>query len=75
MMRLSFDQPRRSEAQVTQYVLREHHRGRPLRDLFSDRYVRNRCSNEQLHRVLDDPEVVHAIGEDDIGAVRRQLPM
>jgi hypothetical protein len=33
----------------------------------------NRCSNGQLDRVLDDPEVVRAIGEDDIDAVRRQL--
>jgi hypothetical protein len=75
MTRLSFDQPRRSEAQVTRYVLREHHGGRLLRDVFSDPYVRNRCSNEQLRRVLDDPEVVRAIGEDDIAAVRRQLPV
>jgi hypothetical protein len=75
MSRLSFDQPRRPETQVTRYLLREHHRGRRLRDVFSDPYVRNRCSNEQLRRVLDDPEVVRAIGEDDIAAVCRQLPV
>jgi hypothetical protein len=73
MIRLSFIQPGRSEAQVTRYILREHHRGRLLRDVFSDPYVRNRCSNEQLRRVLDDPEVVHAICDNDLELIRRDL--
>jgi hypothetical protein len=73
--RFSFIEPGRAEKQVARYILREHHNGRLLVDVFSDPYVRNRCSNEQLGRVLEDPEVVHAIGEDDIDAVRRLLPL
>jgi hypothetical protein len=75
MSRLSFIEPRRAEMQVARYILREHRKGRLLVDVFSDSYVRNRCSNEQLDRVLDDPEVVRAIGKDDIDAVRQQLPV
>ena len=69
----AFIEPRRTEALVALYVVREHAKGRFLGEVFSDSYVRNRCSREQLARVLDDPEVVHAIGEDDVQAVRRQL--
>jgi hypothetical protein len=75
MPRLSFIEPGRAEMQVARYILREHRNGRLLVDVFSDPYVRNRCSNEQLERVLDEPEVVRAIGEDDVDAVRRQLPV
>jgi hypothetical protein len=73
--RLSFIEPGRAEMQVARYILREHRNGRLLVDVFTDPSVRNRCSNEQLERVLDDAEVVRAIGEDDVDAARRQLPV
>jgi hypothetical protein len=73
MTRLLFDEPRRAESEVARYIVREHGTGRLLADVFADPYVRNRCSQEQLDRVLDDPEVVRAIGKDDIVAIRCQL--
>lgn len=63
----------RSEEVVARYVLREHACGRQLRMILADPYVRNRCSLEQVDRLLDDPAVVHAVGADDIAAVRLQL--
>lgn len=63
----------RSEEILTRYVLREHARGRQLREVLDHPYVRNRCSTEQVDRLLDDPAVVHTVGEDDIAAVRQQL--
>ena len=57
------------EEVVARYVLREHACGRQLRAILSDPYVRNRCSAEQVDRI-DDPAVVHAVGADDIAAVR-----
>jgi hypothetical protein len=57
-----FVSPRR-EQYLTQYVLREHARGRPLRDLLEDPYVRNRSTPEERARLLERPEVVAAIGE------------
>ena len=60
----------RSESAVAQYVVREHHRGRDLADILEDAYVKNRCTREQIDRLLERPEVVHAIGEDMIVRAR-----
>ena len=62
---------RREEA-VADYVVREHHRGRNLTEILDDPYVVNRCSKEQIDRILERPEVVHAIGEDMIGRARSE---
>ncbi len=59
----------RGEDRVAEYVIREHQRGRPLREILDDNYVTNRCSAEQIRRLLDRPEVVHALG-DDVAAAR-----
>jgi hypothetical protein len=63
----------RNEDRMAEYVVREHHRGRPLRDILDDNYVTNRCSAEQIKRLLDRPEVVHALGESLITAARDEL--
>ena len=60
----------RSEDAVAQYVIREHHRGRSLAEILADPYVANRCTKEQVNRLLERPEVVHAIGEDTIAHAR-----
>ena len=60
----------RREELVAQHVLREHASGRDLHDILEDAYVRNRCTPEEIGRLLDRPELVHAIGEHVIAAVR-----
>jgi hypothetical protein len=55
---------------VAQHVIREHRRGRALDEILSDAYVTNRLSDEQAKRLLDRPEVLHAIGEDVVAALR-----
>ena len=62
-----------NEERIAQYVIREHHRGRPLTDILEDNYVKNRCTGEQIERLLDRPEIVHAIGDDLIERARREL--
>ena len=52
-----------SEERVAQYVIREHHRGRPVHDILEDHYVTNRLTAEQIQRLLDRPDVLHALGE------------
>jgi hypothetical protein len=49
---------------VAAYVIREHDRGRSLKDILDDPYVRNRCSDAEVARVLDRPDVLKAIGDD-----------
>jgi hypothetical protein len=63
----------RSEERMAEYVIREHHRGRPLEEILQDRYVTNRYSPEQIRRLLDRPEVIHALGDDLITAARTDL--
>ena len=61
------------EKRVATYVVREHRRGRPLAEILDDPYVRNRCTEQERARLLDQPEVIHAIGEDIVASVRADL--
>jgi hypothetical protein len=59
------------EERVAQYVIREHDRGRSLAEILEDKYVVNRLqSPEQRARLLDRPEVLHAIGADKVEAAK-----
>ena len=58
----------RKEERIAAYIVREHERGRPLDEILADDYVRNRCTDAEVARLLDRPEIVHALGE---GARRR----
>lgn len=57
---------------LSSYVIREHHRGRPLAEILEDPYVRNRSTPQERERLLDKPEVIRAIGEDTVEDARRQ---
>jgi hypothetical protein len=60
----------RNEERMAEYVIREHRRGRPLREILDDNYVTNRCSADQIKRLLDRPEVIHALGDDLIAGAQ-----
>ena len=52
------------EERVAVYVVREHKRGRTLADILDDPFVRNRCSDREIGRILERPDVIHALGDD-----------
>jgi len=58
------------EDRVSAYIIREHERGRPLTEILDDPYIRNRCTDQEIARVLDQPELIHALGESDTAAER-----
>jgi hypothetical protein len=62
-----------AEERIAQYIIREHHRGRPLAEILDDHYVTNRMTPEQVKRLLDRPELVHELGDDLIVNARTQL--
>jgi hemerythrin-like domain-containing protein len=62
-----------AEEQVVAYLTREHRRGRALAEILQDRYVQNRLSEQQQARLLDRPDVVKALGEQDIDRARDSL--
>ena len=61
------------EQRVAAYVIREHERGRPLHDILEDAYIRNRLTDAEVERLLDRPEVVHALGEGVVAEQRAPL--
>jgi hypothetical protein len=62
-----------AEEQVVAYLTREHRRGRNVAEIFQDRYVQNRLTPQQQARLLDRPEVVRTLGEQDVDAARESL--
>ena len=58
------------EERIAQYVIREHHRGRSLAEILEDHYVTNRLSPDQIRRLLERQDVIHAVGEDTISATK-----
>lgn len=52
------------EERVAAYIIREHGRGRNIDDILTDPYVRNRVQPADILRILERPDVLHAIGED-----------
>ena len=60
------------EDRVATYVIREHKRGRALADVLEDPYVRNRCTDREIARLLDRPELIHALGEPEVAEERER---
>jgi hypothetical protein len=58
---------------VAAYIVREHSRGRGLSEILDDRYVQNRLTRDQQRRLLDRPEIVHALGDDVVEQTRSEL--
>jgi len=61
-----------NEERLAAYVIREHERGRPVAEILDDPYVRNRATPQEIARILDRPEVVHALGEHTVAAERER---
>jgi hypothetical protein len=61
------------EEQVIAYLTREHARGRRASEILQDRYIQNRLSPQQQARLLDRPEVVRALGEQDVDSARQSI--
>ena len=55
------------------YVVREHERGRTVNEILEDNYVTNRASKEQIRRVLERPEVIHALGEATAASAKAEV--
>jgi hypothetical protein len=61
------------EERVAAYLIREHDRGRSVKEILDDPYVRNRCTPQEIERVLERPDVIKAIGDDLAEAARNAL--
>jgi hypothetical protein len=52
----------RREQYLTRYALRETAKGRPLDEVLTDPYIRNRSTPEERARLIEQPEILKAIG-------------
>ena len=60
------------DERMAAYVIREHERGRALAEILEDPYMRNRCTEAEIARLLDRPEVIHALGEPVVATERER---
>jgi hypothetical protein len=58
---------------LSAYVIREHGRGRPLAEILEDPYIRNRSTPAQRQRILDNPDVIRALGEGTVEEAKQTL--
>ena len=63
-----------TEDRIAAYVVREHRRGRALHEILDDPYVRNRTTEGQRARLLERPDVIHAVGHDTTSAPHAEIP-
>jgi hypothetical protein len=63
----------RREQYVERYVLREHRKGRPFAEILEDPYVRAWSTREERARLLENPDVVAAVGEQAIADLRSSV--
>ena len=58
---------------LERYVLREHKRGRPLKEILEDPYIRGWSTPYERARLLERPRIVEAIGEHAVADLRRTV--
>ena len=63
----------RREQYLTRYVLRETAKGRSLDEVLTDPYIRNRSTPEERARLIEQPEIVKAIGASRVDELERAL--
>jgi hypothetical protein len=61
------------EERIAAYIIREHDRGRGLKEILDDPYIRNRATEREVARLLDRPEVIEALGRGTVSEAQEQL--
>jgi hypothetical protein len=61
------------EDQLAAYVIREHGLGRSIEEILDDPYLKNRATPDQLRRLLERPDVIHAVGDHVAQDAKREL--
>jgi hypothetical protein len=61
------------EDQLAAYIIREHGLGRSIEEIVDDPYLKNRATADQLRRLLERPDVIHAVGDHIALDAKREL--
>lgn len=60
------------EERVINYIIRELHANRKLRDILQDPYVKNRLTEEKIERVVENKEVIQAVEKELTEAFKKE---
>ncbi len=63
----------RTEEMLVHHVLQEVAKGRDLHDILDDPYITNRTSDLERRALLDNTEIVRAVGADAAARIQSQL--
>ena len=63
----------RTEEMLAHHVLQEVGKGRDLQDILKDPYITNRTSELERRALLDNTDVVRAVGDDAAARIRSQM--
>lgn len=63
----------RTEEMLVHHVLQEVGKGRDLEDILADPYITNRASDIERRALLDNTEIVRAVGDDAAARIRSQI--
>ena len=64
----------KKEERIVQYIIREHDHGRSLEEILQDPFIRNRCTKDEIGRLLERPELIQALGQDIVESARAARP-
>jgi hypothetical protein len=72
---LVLDPRARLQGRLVAYIVREHARARPLADILCDSFVAEHATAAELGLLLDDPNLIHRLGEQCLdGIPPQELP-
>jgi hypothetical protein len=63
----------RTEEMLVHHVLEEVRKGRHLEEILRDPYIVNRTSELERRALLDNTEIVRAVGDDAAARIRSQM--
>ncbi len=63
----------RTEEMLVHHVLQEVGKGRDLQAILGDPYIQNRTTDLERRALLDNTEIVRAVGDDAAARIRAQI--
>jgi hypothetical protein len=64
-----------SSGRLLAYVVREHRRGRPLRDILGDGFVLDHATNAEVGLLLENPHLIKRLVDETLSAPESPEPL
>lgn len=64
-----------SSSRLLAYVVREHRRGRPLRDILGDGFVLDHATNAEVGMLLENPHLIKRLVDETLSSPESPEPL